>query len=237
MGHKLFFLILAGAMAFEMHGGSLPQSLRIQQLTIRVYDYAGIEPTTLERTRREASRVLATAGIELRWEQCRTSEKEASQDASCTQRAGAHVIQLRIHPREMAKKLTSRSIEFGYSIPLENSFGFIAGVYLDRTDDVARSLGLDLHVMLGHTIAHEIGHLLLGTNSHAKKGVMRPTWGDREVRLANTGVLGFTEAQARRMLLQVACRLALAESREAAGSQNGAASEATLSASLGPRTP
>lgn len=227
MGRKFFFLILAGAVTLEMHGANLqssgkhdgeqsstvgrPQSRPNQKLTVRVYNYAEIEPKMLERTRREASRVLATAGIELRWERCRTSERETSQDASCSQRAGAHVIQLRIHPREMAKKLTSRSTEFGYSIPLENGFGIIAGVYLDRTSEMAQSLGFDLHVVLGHTIAHEIGHLLLGTNSHAKVGVMRPTWGDREVRLANTGLLVFTEAQANLMQDQIARRFASAE--------------------------
>lgn len=176
-------------------------------LTIRLYDYTGITPGTLERAREEAGRVLARAGVRVRWEQCRTSEGETHQDASCTQRAGAHVIQLRIHPKEMAKKLTKRGIEFGYSIPLETGHGVIAGVYLDRTATMARELGLDLHVVLGHTMAHEIGHLLLGSNSHAKRGIMRPTWGDREVRLATTGILGFTSAQAERMQAQAAARL------------------------------
>lgn len=253
MGHKLFVLILAGTAVLKMHGASLQNPGQqhgahgatverrpvtpSRRLTIRVYDYTGIKPKALERTRKEASRVLAAAGIDLRWERCRTSEKGTSQDASCAHRTGAHLIQLRIHPREMSKKLTSRSIEFGYSIPLDNSFGFIAGVYLDRTNEVAQSLGLDLHVMLGHTIAHEIGHLLLGTNSHANEGVMRPTWGDREVRLANTGQLGFTEAQALRMQAQVARRLASAECPREAKSQTQAISEPASSIGFERRDP
>ena len=177
------------------------------QLTIRLYDYTGMRPKALDRARQEADRVLAAAGIEARWEQCRTSEADGDRDASCAQRAGVHVIQLRIHPKDMAKKLAKRGIEFGYSIPLEDGFGVIAGVYLDRTGMMAKSLGLDLHVVLGHTMAHEIGHLLLGSNSHAKRGVMRPTWNDREVHLAKTGVLGFTDAQGERMRKQVVARL------------------------------
>ncbi len=226
MGHKLFFLICMGALGLEAYGASPqqqqpdredgaslargPRSPSERLLTIRVYDYTELRPSALERARREASRVLAEAGIGVRWEQCRTSDTETNQDESCAQRAGAHVIQLRVHPREMSKKLTTRSIEFGYSVPLEKGFGIIAGVYSDRTNEMVRSLGLDLHVVLGHTMAHEIGHLLLGTNSHAKEGVMRPKWGDREVRLASIGLLGFTEAQARRMQEQVGRRLALA---------------------------
>jgi hypothetical protein len=107
----------------------------------------------------------------------------------------------------MAKKLTSRGIEFGYAIPLENGYGIIAGVYLDRTADMARAIGADLHVVLGHTMAHEIGHLLIGTNSHAGRGIMRPAWGDREVHLAKTGALGFTREQAVKMQAQVKTRL------------------------------
>lgn len=187
-----------------------PEPQPVSRLTIRVYNYTDIEPRTIEQTRREASRVLLSAGIDVRWEQCRTSEKDANQDASCAQRAGAHVIQLRLHSLEMAKKMTKRSIEFGYSIPLENGFGIIAGVYVDRTSEMARSLGLDLHVVLGHTIAHEIGHLLLGTNSHTNTGVMRRTWRDREVRLAITGLLGFTEAHAEEMRARVALRIGAA---------------------------
>lgn len=222
MQYKLLLLVIAGTLSVEMRGaspqhpgetdgsiGEPPRPARNRRLTVRLYDYADLRPAALERTRRTASRALATAGIEVRWEQCSTSDKDTYQDASCAQRAGAHVIQLRIHPREMSRKLTRRSIEFGYSVPLEDGFGIIAGVYVDRTSEMARSLGLDLHVVLGHTIAHEVGHLLLGTNSHANRGIMRPTWSDREVRFAITGLLGFTEAQARRIQTQVARRLEL----------------------------
>jgi len=229
MEYKLLCLMLAGSLGLEgqaagiripvAQGQDSRSNLKLSptapagQLTIRIYDYAELHPKQLARTRQVASRLLAAAGIDVRWEQCRTSDKDQNQDASCTQRAGANVIQLRIHPSKMSKKLTSRSVEFGYSIPLEDGFGIIAGVYLERTSRTAKSLGLGLHVMLGHTIAHEIGHLLLGTNSHAKTGVMRPTWGDRDVRLANTGRLGFTEAQARQMQDQVARRITSVKNR------------------------
>jgi hypothetical protein len=68
-------------------------------------------------------------------------------------------------------------------------------------------MGLDAEVVLAHTMAHEIGHLLLGSNSHASQGIMRPTWDERDIHLAKTGVLGFTDAQAERMQAQVTARL------------------------------
>ena len=41
----------------------------------------------------------------------------------------------------------------------------------------------------------------------AERGIMRPTWKDREIRLARSGILGFTDAQAQRIQEQVAARL------------------------------
>jgi len=40
----------------------------------------------------------------------------------------------------------------------------------------ARSGALSDGVLLGHAVAHEIGHLLLGPNSHTSGGIMRPVW-------------------------------------------------------------
>jgi hypothetical protein len=80
-------------------------------------------------------------------------------------------------------------------------------LYLDRILDFAQLMGLDAEIVLGHTMAHEIGHLLLGSKNHASQGIMRPTWGARDIHLAKTGVLGFTDAQAERMQAQVAARL------------------------------
>ena len=109
--------------------------------------------------------------------------------------------------RESTEEDGEHGGQFGYSLPSAKGHGIIAGVFLERTTQMARSLGLDAHVVLGHTMAHEIGHLLLGSNSHAKKGIMRPKWGKREVHLAKTGGFGFTDDQAERMQAQAAERL------------------------------
>jgi hypothetical protein len=53
--------------------------------------------------------------------------------------------------------------------------------------------------MLGHVISHEIGHLLLGTNSHSPSGIMRAQWDREQLSLAVAGLLTFTKSQSRRM--------------------------------------
>jgi hypothetical protein len=50
----------------------------------------------------------------------------------------------------------------------------------DRIAEVALSQHTPIVSGLGHIIAHEVGHLLIGANSHADEGLMRPNWNPRE---------------------------------------------------------
>jgi hypothetical protein len=175
-------------------------------ITVRIYDYASTPPGVLSRAREVAARVLAGAGIATSWAQCRTRESERRLNPSCSNRADASVLQLRIHTRLQAQRMGVRAWQFGYALPLDEGFGVIAGVFLGRARDLAHSHGLDLSIVLGHVMAHEIGHLLLGSGHHGGQGIMRPRWNDHDLRLAQTGLLGFTSSQAMRMLAQAEAR-------------------------------
>ena len=50
--------------------------------------------------------------------------------------------------------------------------------------------------LLGYVIAHEVGHLLLGTDSHSHDGIMQGRWEDVQLREAGKGNLQFTSSQA-----------------------------------------
>jgi hypothetical protein len=66
-----------------------------------------------------------------------------------------------------------------------------------------KQLDRDWHVglarVLGHVMAHELGHLLLGSNAHSRQGIMCPNWHAGELRLASMGGLLFSEEQGRFM--------------------------------------
>ena len=57
----------------------------------------------------------------------------------------------------------------------------MATVYIDRVLDLARHLEINHPTLLGRTIAHEIGHLLLATNTHSTSGLMRELWSPDEL--------------------------------------------------------
>jgi hypothetical protein len=55
-------------------------------------------------------------------------------------------------------------------------------------------------------LAHEIGHLLLGTSHHAEHGLMRPNWTDQELRRAIGLEWHFSISEARRMRAAIITR-------------------------------
>jgi hypothetical protein len=61
-------------------------------------------------------------------------------------------------------------------VDVEGQAGTLATIYLDRVESLANQAQVDSGRLLGRAIAHEIGHLLLGTASHAYGGLMRPHW-------------------------------------------------------------
>jgi hypothetical protein len=81
-------------------------------------------------------------------------------------------------------------------------FGFavvpiLARVYVNYAVERAKrdNAEFEIPMVLGSVIAHEIGHLLLGLNSHSGSGIMQKRWQPSQVRQAVTGNLLFTENQ------------------------------------------
>jgi len=57
---------------------------------------------------------------------------------------------------------------------------------------LSRRTLLSKQLLLGHVMAHELGHLLLGSNSHSERDLMREMWWPDELRRAAIGKLFFT---------------------------------------------
>jgi hypothetical protein len=88
----------------------------------------------------------------------------------------------------------------GFSlVPADGGMGFIAGAYHERVEQLSQRLGCDTALVLGYVIAHELGHLVLGAESHFPSGIMSYPFDRREARLASQGLLRFTPSQASRI--------------------------------------
>jgi hypothetical protein len=79
-------------------------------------------------------------------------------------------------------------------------------IFFDRVEDLANRRACPRKVLLAHAMAHEIGHALLGTGSHSRRGIMKAYWGPRELQAGAQGLLKFTPRQAERIRLRLALR-------------------------------
>lgn len=88
---------------------------------------------------------------------------------------------------------------FAVLTPADSGYAAISYAAVEQT---ANSLGADPGDLLGATIAHEVGHLLLGP-AHSQTGVMRAHFGARELEMVGRGELLFDAGQAARIRLRI----------------------------------
>jgi hypothetical protein len=159
-------------------------------VAVHVTDAAHLSPWDLATAQAHATDAYRAAGLDIVWSSAPWVPRPEPD-------AGAPSIEVRlaILPRDMADKKcrAARLAEgvMGTAVSgAEAANGRIAYVFYDRIAQVARSQNTPMVRGLGHIIAHEVGHLLLGENSHADQGLMRPNWNPRE-----SGLQTFTASQ------------------------------------------
>jgi len=174
-------------------------------ITVRVYTFTRVSPADLAAAENVASGIFRWTGVKLTWIDCPQTSREARQNPAC---------QFRIAPTEIAVRITADLPELaesvvGYSVPIPPSqHGYLAGIDLERVKEHLREAPeLTLGELLGLSIAHEIGHLLLGTQGHSSSGLMQARWGARELQLAVYGLLNFSPRQAAAIRADVQARL------------------------------
>jgi hypothetical protein len=85
---------------------------------------------------------------------------------------------------------------FGVAFLSADGEGCYSDVFFDQAMELHATWSVALAEILGTVIAHELGHLLLGSNSHSGVGIMRAHWQGEELRRLSRGGLGFTNEQA-----------------------------------------
>jgi hypothetical protein len=76
-----------------------------------------------------------------------------------------------------------------------------ASIYYDRLPRIpgGRASASDTATVLGCVIAHELGHLLLGSHGHTVDGIMKGQWDTGQTELALRLQLRFLQQEAERM--------------------------------------
>ena len=136
-------------------------------LVVRIYDAYGVSPETLARAQGAVERILKDADVRVTWDTC-----------PCADGVGPAALVVRI----LAAPAVNDSTSLGYSfVDVGRKAGTLATVFGDRVRAMARLAGADDGELLGRAMAHEIGHLLLGTHDHTRSGLMRGRWDVRDL--------------------------------------------------------
>jgi len=195
-------MILASQVGLAQHVPADSPSIRV-----RLYDYTRLEPSDLARAEDEAAQILRRAGIETAWADCTLAASGGQLQPVCQEDLAPTDISLRILPRSMSVHSPFRGNTLGFAgLSGEGDRGSMASIFYFGIQDLARMGDTPEHQILGHAIAHEIGHLLLRTIGHTSSGIMRVTWGRKDLKRLNMEGLFFTEAQAEVMRAEVQAR-------------------------------
>jgi len=196
---KWFWLVFVLALP-----GSAASSTEIagaeMRVTISVHNDAGISSGTLGGAEVEASRVFRQSGIEAKWLNCPLPPDGPEDPAQCRTARFPAYLQLRIARR--SRNLSE--ITFGISYLSADGSGCYADLFYQQVEEMHERSRVNLASLLGNVAAHEIGHLLLGTNSHAASGIMRARWQSEELGSISMGTLSFSEAESRQMRSKLA---------------------------------
>ncbi len=164
-------------------------------LRVSVFDDAGVGTATLRKAEREASRVFRRANIEVIWLQCPQNSSEQISFGRCSEVSFPEHLVLRIARRSRdAKKST-----LGMSFQSADGKGCYVDLFYESTMELQTESRIGAAIILGHAMAHELGHLLLGTNSHSPDGLMRAHWGPSDLAQAAKGNLLFSAEESTRM--------------------------------------
>jgi hypothetical protein len=163
-------------------------------VAISVFNDSGISFDTLKQAEEVSSRVFGEAGIHVDWVDCSPADEAPSGKVACRQATPQH-----LHLHIARRSLNLRDSILGISYLASDGTGFQADIFYEGIEKLRHETFLDPAIILGHVAAHEIGHLLLGTNSHSPGGIMRAHWKMEELARASKGLLLFTESQSHRM--------------------------------------
>ena len=179
--------------------GRMPSLMTALAISIRLFDNTNLPAADLAAAARSASHIMARAGVATVWTYC----SAAAMPAECGEALapGEVIVRIMRTPRAEAPGVLGTAI-----VDRTRRVGTFATVYGDRAYALADRSGVAPSDVLGRAMAHELGHLLLGTAQHSRRGLMRPVWTDIELKRDLPPDWALSQQEARRLRANLALR-------------------------------
>jgi hypothetical protein len=193
-------LVLSGAMG--MTGTSLPAAQESPEdqpvVTVHVYNYARIPAWRLARAKKRVAGFFLGAGIRLQWENTPLPSIKEPSSAIPAWSSGPFDLVLKIISGFPDSTAQFRGPVLGFAEASQ------ATIFNERIEDIAsRNVEVTRPEILAIAMAHELGHTLLGPDSHSDTGIMRPLLQPADLKKAQCKTPSFTPEQAERMRRRV----------------------------------
>ncbi|MBZ5662100.1 MAG: hypothetical protein LAO08_16990 [Acidobacteriia bacterium] len=175
-------------------------------VTVRIHNNAEVDDKMLAEAEKVAMEIFRKAGVESRWvDDALTSENNNETLAHQGAFPLSH-IWVSIYTGSMADRFGLPSKVMGFTPGTERNRQLVY-VFYNRVEALAQSQlrarfegsgrrPATTAQILGHVIAHELGHVLLNIASHSATGLMRGGWNLKDLQNAAYGCLLFTSQQA-----------------------------------------
>jgi Zn-dependent protease with chaperone function len=205
MNHSLPTALIASTLAL-ITGSASGQTRRNlgpePTLSVHLYDQAQVPTGVLHAATVEVTRLFRAAGIQTTWEQP-VAEAPEDRGIDMSDRRSAPSRPPDERPYVVVRLVRGMPASalpgaLGFALPFART-GAQVSLFYDRVEALTRSGNAASYVILGHALAHEIGHVLLGSSAHTTSSLMQARWNPASWRLASAGLLAFRPEEAERL--------------------------------------
>jgi len=169
------------------------------KIRLRIYNYA-VSTALLRRSVSEAGAILNQAGLQVGWVDCPLRAEASLSFFACQNTMRGADFTIRILNARAARRIAVNSDALGQALECRGDHsGCSAYIFYRDVQQLTRDGEVSESELLGYALAHEIGHLLLGADSHSSAGIMRAYWGRQEFDGIARACLYFTDEQSRQM--------------------------------------
>jgi hypothetical protein len=161
-------------------------------VTVGIANIVAAPSGVIKHAQEVANRVLHSAGVTAQWVSCPGPGMGIKDYPDCPLHLSpSHVVIKFGHPFE--RKDGFRITHFAFTT------GFQVTIIYEQVEQAALKAEIAAGSVLGMIMAHEIGHVLLGDDSHSSTGVMRPQWRPKDFVHGSPADFRFTSGQVKQI--------------------------------------